>query len=54
MVMIGFACTLARPDFTLSASFTAESGITALFGPSGSGKSTIIRLLAGWSAPIMA
>lgn len=51
MVMIGFACTLARPDFTLSASFNAESGITALFGPSGSGKSTIIRLLAGLERP---
>lgn len=49
--MISFACTLPRDSFTLDASFTAKSGITALFGPSGSGKSTIIRLLAGLERP---
>lgn len=45
--MIDVKLRLHRPDFTLEADFSAESGITALFGPSGCGKSTVIRLMAG-------
>ena len=49
--MIAFDCTLRRSDFTFEAAFTAEAGITALFGASGSGKSTAIRLIAGLEKP---
>jgi molybdate transport system ATP-binding protein len=49
--MIRFDCALTRSDFSLDAAFSAERGITALFGPSGSGKSTIIRLIAGLDRP---
>ncbi|HJZ80351.1 MAG TPA: ATP-binding cassette domain-containing protein [Pyrinomonadaceae bacterium] len=38
-------------SFALEVSFTAEAGITILFGPSGSGKSTTLRAIAGISKP---
>ncbi len=38
-------------DFSLSAKFTVNGGITAIFGRSGAGKSSLIRMIAGLSAP---
>lgn len=49
--MIHFDCELPRGEFKLDAAFSAEPGITALFGPSGSGKSTILALIAGLLQP---
>ena len=49
--MIEFDCSLARPRFTLDATFTSGRGCTALFGASGSGKTTIARLIAGIERP---
>ncbi len=37
--------------FTLDVAFTAEGGITALFGPSGAGKTSIVHVLAGLRRP---
>ena len=34
-------------DFSLDAAFTAEGGVTALFGRSGSGKTSLVRIIAG-------
>ena len=42
---------LKRGSFALDARFTAEAGLTALFGRSGSGKSTIVDLIAGLARP---
>lgn len=39
------------PGFTLSVSFTAEAGVTALLGASGSGKSMTLRCIAGVEKP---
>ncbi len=38
-------------NFVLDASFTAEGGVTAIFGRSGSGKSTILRIVGGLLRP---
>ena len=38
-------------DFSLDAGFTAEGGVTALFGRSGSGKTSLIRIIAGLTRP---
>ncbi|KZL20615.1 Maltose/maltodextrin import ATP-binding protein MalK [Pseudovibrio axinellae] len=38
-------------DFSLSAKFAVNSGITAIFGRSGAGKSSLIRMIAGLAAP---
>lgn len=38
-------------DFTLSARFEGEGGVTALFGPSGSGKTSIVSMIAGLLKP---
>ena len=32
-------------------SFTAENGVTALWGPSGAGKTTLLRILMGLEVP---
>uniref|UniRef100_Q11ES8 Molybdate ABC transporter, ATPase subunit n=1 Tax=Chelativorans sp. (strain BNC1) TaxID=266779 RepID=Q11ES8_CHESB len=37
--------------FAVSARFTAEQGVTALFGRSGAGKSTILKMIAGTARP---
>ncbi|PZM09733.1 molybdenum ABC transporter ATP-binding protein [Rhizobium tubonense] len=37
--------------FSLDAAFTADGGVTALFGRSGSGKTSIIRIIAGLTRP---
>jgi len=42
---------LSQGDFALQAAFTAESGVTALFGQSGAGKSTLAALIAGLRRP---
>jgi molybdate transport system ATP-binding protein len=38
-------------DFRLRASFTADVGVTALFGRSGSGKSSLVNVIAGLLKP---
>ncbi|MGH6762439.1 MAG: molybdenum ABC transporter ATP-binding protein [Phyllobacterium sp.] len=38
-------------QFPVEASFSAEKGITALFGHSGAGKTTILKMLAGTLSP---
>ena len=38
-------------DFSLDAAFTADGGVTALFGRSGSGKTSLIRIIAGLTRP---
>jgi molybdate transport system ATP-binding protein len=39
------------PGFTLDVAFTADPGVTILFGRSGSGKTTLLRLVAGLLTP---
>jgi len=43
--------TNGRMAFSLRAHFTADRGITVLFGPSGAGKTTLLRAIAGMVAP---
>jgi molybdate transport system ATP-binding protein len=38
-------------DFSVSVSFTGDSGATALFGPSGAGKTSVINMIAGLLKP---
>ncbi|UDF30666.1 UNVERIFIED_ORG: molybdenum ABC transporter ATP-binding protein [Roseateles sp. XES5] len=38
-------------DFALDAAFSAEGGVTALFGRSGSGKTSLVRIIAGLARP---
>jgi molybdate transport system ATP-binding protein len=50
--MLHATLALARPDFSIDASFDAPTpGITALFGKSGAGKSTLMHMLAGLVRP---
>ena len=38
-------------DFSLSARFKSDNGVTAVFGPSGAGKTTLTNTIAGLIAP---
>lgn len=38
-------------DFSLSAAFQGDGGVTALFGPSGAGKTTVVNMIAGLVRP---
>ena len=38
-------------EFSVSAKFETESGVTALFGPSGAGKTSIVNMIAGLVKP---
>jgi molybdate transport system ATP-binding protein len=38
-------------EFTLETRFSADAGVTVLFGPSGSGKSSVINMIAGLLKP---
>jgi len=38
-------------DFAVTATFTSETGATALFGPSGAGKTTVANMIAGLLRP---
>jgi molybdate transport system ATP-binding protein len=49
--MIAVDIAVARSEFILDAQFTADTGITALFGESGSGKSTLLNAIAGLVRP---
>ncbi len=49
--MIDVTIKLSRAGFNLDVSFSAGTGVTALFGPSGSGKSTILGAIAGLERP---
>ena len=49
--MIDVDIAVRRAGFALEAAFTAEGGITALFGRSGSGKSTVLNAVAGLVRP---
>lgn len=39
------------PSFALSADFSSDGGLTALFGPSGSGKTTLVNIIGGLIRP---
>jgi len=41
----------ALGNFQLDAAFTAEGGVTALFGQSGSGKTSLVRAISGLAKP---
>ncbi|GLS17494.1 molybdenum import ATP-binding protein ModC [Labrys miyagiensis] len=49
--MIDADITVRRAGFSLEAAFTADGGITALFGRSGSGKTTVLNAVAGLLRP---
>ncbi len=49
--MMEFQARHTFAGFTLDAAFSAQAGVTALFGPSGSGKSTILSIVAGLLQP---
>jgi molybdate transport system ATP-binding protein len=42
---------LTRGTFAISVQFTADTGVTALFGPSGAGKTSVLNMIAGVLAP---
>lgn len=51
MSIVRIAATTSAGGFTVSADFTADAGITALFGPSGAGKSVTLATIAGLLRP---
>ncbi|MBM3723963.1 MAG: ATP-binding cassette domain-containing protein [Acidobacteria bacterium] len=46
-----FAASPGSAGFTLDIAFTAQAGVTVLFGPSGAGKTLTLDALAGFLAP---
>lgn len=50
---MSFEVSLSRQlgDRTISADFSANGGLTALFGPSGAGKTSILNMIAGLLRP---
>lgn len=51
MSLIEFEARRRFDDITVDASFTADAGVTALFGASGAGKTTVVNMLAGLERP---
>lgn len=49
--MLEIDLTHRQGDFTLTARFTTEPGVTILLGPSGAGKTTLLDLVAGLRRP---
>lgn len=49
--MLTLAVNKRLGDFSLSASFASQGGVTALFGPSGAGKTSIVNMIAGLVRP---
>jgi len=48
---LSFSARHRLGSFTLDAAFTADKGVTALFGRSGSGKTSVMRIIAGLTKP---
>ena len=51
MSLIEFSAQRRFDGITIEASFTADAGVTALFGASGAGKTTVVNMLAGLERP---
>jgi molybdate transport system ATP-binding protein len=51
MSLIEFSAQRRFDGITIDASFTADAGVTALFGASGAGKTTVVNMLAGLERP---
>ncbi|MBL8645015.1 MAG: molybdenum ABC transporter ATP-binding protein [Rhodospirillaceae bacterium] len=49
--MLEIDASALRGEITITAAFTADNGVTALFGPSGAGKTTILNMIAGVVRP---
>jgi molybdate transport system ATP-binding protein len=49
--MLSVDISVVRGETAVSATFTANTGVTALFGPSGAGKTTILSMIAGAVRP---
>jgi molybdate transport system ATP-binding protein len=49
--MLEIDAETVRGEFTVRTRFTADVGVTALFGPSGAGKTTILNMIAGTVRP---
>ncbi len=49
--MLDVNVSITRGEFTISANFKADNGVTALFGQSGAGKTTILNMIAGVVRP---
>lgn len=49
--MLEINASVTRDEFTITARFNADNGVTALFGQSGAGKTTILNMIAGVVRP---